>query len=1250
MPENNQEEKPKVLVLLGEDILRLVHYLPALEQEVMHRDPNRQVMNSNFGKIKLADISGDPCDIVSIYAHGNADVIQFQGGQKKHKTAYSGLMDGEDFTIQNLINIQSKKHNRHFDILGCYQGAVIQDIEHAMDSFEAGTTFTIHAPAQYSVSATRGNPLLLDQLRQYSLGERDQAKLFGRYCKKTVETLFFIKIVKGLEGKNTMIAFKAIAPKYARDAQALETFMDQEALYQFGSKAHQHANLVTITGADHPEYSSVHDAIVREKRATPLSADYLHQTLKLHEHRSRARKTNAMQGKYDRKHRSSKEPFVEALLKQYQDIPDAVAKSYDSILIIKDVSVNDNTWYQEHYAHVVEYAIDHNQTIGAKDPILWAIEENIKIGQTHPLLWAIEKDKMICAEPALQWALRTGYTIEGESALEFAMKRNKKIEGQSAIEWALEHDIKCSEQPVLEWAIDNKIKIGDLSALEYAVIHDKLIAGQPALDWLIEHYRTRLFSDDFTSKSYVLQYEEEGQFYTKEIPPFYPMADMAREAMHKEGTIDGLPVDEWIENYCRHFTHHRIFGHTPVEYALEQGRKIKGLDTIGIPELYNVNAIEAAIERNNLSELETALHIDPNARNNFNNTPLDYAISRNKPQSVRALLALGADPNLENAYRETALLKAARMGSIEILRVLLEGSGGQEFNSAYGTKLLSEARSAEVVDLLLQYGVEPNRPYSNGMIPLQHAIFMGDLPLIHALLKGGAKPDDPDNAGIVLLHQAICSNKQDLVEALLQANADPHEAKPYTPYDEMYGNIEFPACLAAQYGNSEIISLLADKGVDLNICGVNGKTPLSLALARMNRSYAQKELQEIFDVIKTLLARGADPKILNSDGSSPLSILQFAHGSINNIQIKNAILDLLLAAGVDVNVANENKVSLLQSAVAKGDIMLVEKLCAHQVDPNRQDKAGNSPLSVALSMYKNPPQFSYSPSLENANRDVRRMIKSLLHQGANPNIQDKMGASALQIFASFNDPKIMNMLLEAKANPNIQDNEGNSPLSCLVDRVIERSRSYDHFEFERELTRLKAFLEYPAVDPNILRKQGNSEIEYVLENTRGNNRKRLLQTLIEAPQTDANLLNTKGIRLLSVVIETRDHECVNLVLQKADVNLPDADGTTPLQHAIRRNDPELVGFLLESGANVTAPGKGGILPITEAVGRLSVSSGIFERPDNYEIIKMLLEKGADPNRNPSLLQDALKCQDEKLVVMLSSTLASSEAERPKIKR
>lgn len=71
-------------------------------------------------------------------------------------------------------------------------------------------------------------------------------------------------------------------------------------------------------------------------------------------------------------------------------------------------------------------------------------------------------------------------------------------------------------------------------------------------------------------------------------------------------------------------------------------------------------------------------------------------------------------------------------------------------------------------------------------------------------------------------------------------------------------------------------------------------------------------------------------------------------------------------------------------------------------------------------------------------------------------------------------------------------------------------------------------------------------------------------------------------RLVEAVKAANHAAAVALIAQKADVNAPEADGTTPLHWAIHNNDVDLVRRLIRAGADVNAKNQYGATPLSEA--------------------------------------------------------------------
>jgi ankyrin repeat protein len=90
---------------------------------------------------------------------------------------------------------------------------------------------------------------------------------------------------------------------------------------------------------------------------------------------------------------------------------------------------------------------------------------------------------------------------------------------------------------------------------------------------------------------------------------------------------------------------------------------------------------------------------------------------------------------------------------------------------------------------------------------------------------------------------------------------------------------------------------------------------------------------------------------------------------------------------------------------------------------------------------------------------------------------------------------------------------------------------------------------------------------------------------------------------LVAAVRRGDHEAVRkLLIARASVNTPDADGTTALHYAVQADDLPLVAMLVRAGADVKAANRYGLRPLT-----LAALNG------SAPALAALLDAGADPN-------------------------------------
>lgn len=125
--------------------------------------------------------------------------------------------------------------------------------------------------------------------------------------------------------------------------------------------------------------------------------------------------------------------------------------------------------------------------------------------------------------------------------------------------------------------------------------------------------------------------------------------------------------------------------------------------------------------------------------------------------------------------------------------------------------------------------------------------------------------------------------------------------------------------------------------------------------------------------------------------------------------------------------------------------------------------------------------------------------------------------------------------------------------------------------------------------------------------------KALIQKSFDGKLADVEILVSKGATVNSqdqkkrtplILAASNGHlEIVEFLVSKgAEVNLKDSDSQTPLMYASKRSFNEVATFLLLNGAEVNVQSK------KKGMTALMLAAGW----DNVELVRMLLEHGADP--------------------------------------
>ena len=366
-----------------------------------------------------------------------------------------------------------------------------------------------------------------------------------------------------------------------------------------------------------------------------------------------------------------------------------------------------------------------------------------------------------------------------------------------------------------------------------------------------------------------------------------------------------------------------------VDLLLSAGAQVNAADDHGITPLWLAcanGATAATIER--LIKAGAGAEV----RHSSGESALMSAARTGNAAAVDLLLAAGADVRgAERNRGQTALMWAAAQGHTDIVRRLLESgadvrarskarrqvvnstgnadyTGVMEVEAGGFTALLFAARGghADAARQLLAAGAPVDDAGADGTSALVVAAHSGHTATALALLDAGANPNDA-GSGYTALHIAVRRGDLALVNALIARGAQPDtRLAKATPARRLSDDIALtrslvgttPLWLAANYGHSEIVGVLAAAGANLNATANDGSTPLMAAIGR-------------------------------------------------NEQAAAAVARQLVEAGANVDVADDNGGTALHRAAASGFNEIVKVLAHRGANLEARNRQGQTPLMLA---------------------------------------------------------------------------------------------------------------------------------------------------------------------------------------------------------------------------------------------------------------------------------------------------------------
>jgi ankyrin repeat protein len=393
-------------------------------------------------------------------------------------------------------------------------------------------------------------------------------------------------------------------------------------------------------------------------------------------------------------------------------------------------------------------------------------------------------------------------------------------------------------------------------------------------------------------------------------------------------------------------------------------------------------------------------------------TPLILAAKNGWEVGMRFFITAGANVNAENNTGHTPLHIVTAQNRTAMVRLLLSSGAMADVRKLTLETPLALAIQlglSTCVQLLVQAGAVINPP-SNTTAPLFAAVGLDRVDIVQHLLNAGAQVNCTLSSGITPIIAAAQANHAECLQLLVK------HGNPNVDAAKADGSSAIHA--AAMRNHHAVMQVLIDAFCDVNSARQDGMTPLLQVVQ-------QEDSPERDKTIDMLLAAGVDVNWVSIDGTMAIQ-----HAALNGDLL---LLKKLLAAGANINALANDGSSAMCLAMSKGHAPVVALLLMAGANclPKRQD--GTTVLHLAAKQGLeavtqqlvtggsdiNAATFSTNttPLVFAASEGHMKCVHLLLRAGADPNVvQSNDGATAMHFVAQYGDKAAVRELLEAGAD------------------------------------------------------------------------------------------------------------------------------------------------------------------------------------------------------------------------------------------
>ncbi|XP_014229216.1 ankyrin-3-like [Trichogramma pretiosum] len=496
-----------------------------------------------------------------------------------------------------------------------------------------------------------------------------------------------------------------------------------------------------------------------------------------------------------------------------------------------------------------------------------------------------------------------------------------------------------------------------------------------------------------------------------------------------------------------------------------------------------------------------------------------------------------------------------------------------------------------------------------------------------------------DSSGLTNFHVACAFGCDDVVEKFLELGQDPNLLVHEIGYSALH--------LALAYDRRNVARLLLKSGANPNLANPEGSTALHL-ICKMDRPKAlmksflkiclEKRQPLLLDaqdkegktalhlalengrtnIAKWLLRKGADPTLANPEGSTALHL-------ICKMNHPKALMNLILKKclgkrqPLPLDAQNKEGKTALHLALEKGHREVVQLLLERGADPNLAHPEGLTALQLICKM-----DSSYA---------LMRLLFEISDKKNQPlplDAQDKEGKTALHLALGKFHGNIADWLLIKGANPNLADNKGSTALHIICKMIGFNYLAHRLFEISDEKHR--------EVLVDAQDNEGNTPLHFAILN----HDEYIMARLLLGRGANPTLANKDGqiplhiarfwyndVELLGIFFEL-----TNAKYHSGQLNAKDILGRTPLHRALKLNKVIVSEYLLRLGADPH---------LTDGLGNTALHV-MSKDSHNEDLVEMFFKVNEELNQHLQIdatdtlgrtpLSLALECGNKKMIEQL----------------